>query len=226
MSTIRFLAGIWLTCCWCASPCHGEDVLFEDTFDAQLSERWEVTGLTKDDYRIRDGGLEVRVMSGELGNKTPMLKVKLPFKTSDTVSASVEVTVVDAPLERHEFAGLALLDPNGPDFTVRKQNVDGYFLLAPGDVDFIGKSGEEGDPGKYTVKYWPADKAAGPLRIIISQHNAYFQVGPSTEGKYQNFFHSAIEKNSSGMGFALLAAGASANTNRWVRFDNFRAVKN
>jgi hypothetical protein len=225
MSPIRLFAGIIIACSFGLTACGAEELLFEDTFDKQLSDKWEI-GLSKDDYRIRNGALEIRVQPGELDNKTPMLKVKLPFRTADSVIASVEVTIVDQPLARHEFAGLSLLDSEGLSFSVRKENIDGHFLLAPGNVDFLGKAGEEGDPAKYSVKYWPADKAAGPLRIIVRDDYAHFQVGPSTEGKYQTFFHSAIGKNDAGNGFSLMAAGSSGNTAHWVRFDNFRIVRN
>jgi hypothetical protein len=226
MRKIRCVAGILLAWWLCLSLCRGEDLLFEDTFDTSLSTKWEAVGLAKDDYRIRNGGLEVRVQRSERKGKAPMLMVNLPFKTSETVTASVEVTVVDQPLGRHEFAGMCLLDGDGPSFTVRKQNVDGYFVLAPGEVDFIGKDGEEGDPGKYTLKYWPADKAAGPLRIIVNHHYAHFQTGPTAEGKYQTFFHSAIQESDEGMGFGLVTSGGQDDTERWVRFDNFRVWRN
>jgi hypothetical protein len=196
-------------------------VLFEDTFDERLSDRWQVIGLDKDDYRVHDGALEVRVQPDRPG-ALPMLKVDLPFTTAGTVEASVDVSVVDGPLRRGEFAGLCLTDPAGPEFTVRKTNIDGYFVFAPGEPEFIGEEGQEGDPGKYTVKYWPADEAAGPLRIIVRGDYAYFQVGPSAEEKYQTFFHSAISSADEGLGFGLRAAGGDDGGERWVRFDNFR----
>jgi hypothetical protein len=93
-------------------------------------------------------------------------------------------------------------------------------------VGFIGTPGQEGDPGKYTVKYWPADEAFGPLRIIVRGHYAHFQVGPSSDGNYRTFFHSAIRKADEGLGFGIFATGESEGGPRWVRFDNFRVVKN
>lgn len=209
----------------CSGQCLGQELLFEDTFDEQLSDKWQVEGLSKDDYRIRDGGLEIRVQPDKRGQATPRLKVDLPFTTADTVTASVEVTVVDQPLERGEYAALYLTDKDGLSFSGKKKNIDGYFLFSPGHVDFIGKEGEEGDPGKYTVKYWPADPAAGPIRIIVRGQYAHFQVGPSADGKYMTFFHSAIREARTGLGFALMAAGGSGDAARWVRFDNFRVNK-
>jgi hypothetical protein len=110
--------------------------------------------------------------------------------------------------------------------TGRVTNIDGYQVLAPGQPEFIGRPGQESDPGKYTVKYWPADKALGPLRIVVRGHYAHFQVGPATDGKYLTFFHSALQRSDEGLGFGLVASGEAAAGDRWVRFDNFRVTKN
>lgn len=208
-----------------SSWCCAEDPLFEDTFDKGLSDKWKAVGLKSEDYRIRDGALEIRLQPNKQDGGTPMLKVDLPFKTSDTLTASVDVTVVGPPLPRGAWAGLALTGQKGERFTVRKTNLDGYFVFAPGEVGFIGKKGEEGDPGKYTVKYWPADKSAGPLRIIVRGDYAYFQVGPSSTDEYKTLFHTAISKSDSGMGFGLMAVGGVSDVEQWVRFDNFRVQK-
>lgn len=205
--------------------CHAENLLFEDNFDKELSPRWKVIGLTKDDYRIRDGGLELRVKPHQRREPMPMIKVDLPFTTADTVTASVNVTVIGSPLPRGAYAGLALTGNDGVEFTISKTNIDGYFVFAPGEVDFIGKPGEEGDPLNYTVKYWPAKSEAGPLRIIVRGHYAHAQVGPSVDGKYQTFFHSAIQEAKAGLGFGLVAIGEPDDVEYWVRYDNFLVRK-
>src|SRR5687768_7607023 len=94
------------------SNCHGQDVLFEDAFDEELSAEWQAVGLDPEDYRVVDGALEVRVKPVAAGEPSPMLKVNLPFTTDETVIASVDVTVVGDPLERGELAGLCLTGPN------------------------------------------------------------------------------------------------------------------
>lgn len=206
------------------SICNAQEVLFEDNFDDVLSLKWEAVGLKKEDYRVRDGGLELRVQSGKLSRDTGMLRLNYPINTTATVTASVDVTIIDEFSEPEEFAGLYLTDGHGLDFGGRKQLVRGQLAFSPGKYDFIGNPGEEGDPDKYTVTYWPADKNAGPLRIIVRNDHAYFQVGPSSEGKSLNFFHSAIGRDEA-RGFALVAAGAPGDAPHWVRFDNFRITK-
>ena len=63
-----------------------QEVLFEDTFDGALSDKWTVVGLKKDDYRIKNGCLEMRVQAGKATKVTPMLMVLLPFVTTDRKS--------------------------------------------------------------------------------------------------------------------------------------------
>lgn len=211
-----------VACLFWPPLCLAENVLFEDSFEDGLSSKWQAVGLKKEDYRIRDGGLELRVQPGKLTRDTPMLKVTLPFTSSGIVVASVDVTILDRFTEPAEFAGLFLTAERGVEFGGKKQRMDGHLVFSPGNVEFIGKPGEEGDPAKYTLKYWPADQNAGPLRIIVRNHYAHFQIGPSSDGKYLNFFHSAIRKNEKERGFSLAAAGGPDDAVHWVRFDNFR----
>lgn len=222
----RWFAGSWLLIASLLSgTCAGQAVLYEDKFDGPLSDKWQITGLGSEDYRVQSGGLEVRVRPTTQKQPRPMLKVALPISTEDTLEASVDVTVIGAPLERGDLAGLCLTENDGTMFTVRKTNLDGYFVFAPGAVEFIGAEGEEGDPGKYTVKYWPADKNAGPLRIITRGRYAHFQVGPSVDGQYQTFFHTALRPVNKGLGFGLTVSGGDSDRERWVRFDNFRVIQ-
>ncbi|MCU0960798.1 MAG: hypothetical protein MUF48_11900 [Pirellulaceae bacterium] len=224
LKSVLFLLGLMACLAW-PSHSRGQEVLFEDTFDTALSDKWKIVGLQPEDYRVRDGALELRVKPLATQEPWPMLSVDLPFTTADSVVASVEVSVVGQRLQRGEFAGLCLLDPDGVSFMARKTNIDGYFVLAPGKADFIGEPGQEGEPGKYTVTYWPADESFGPLRILVRGNYAHFQAGPSATGKYRTFFHSAIRPSKEGLGFGLLAAGGTGDAERWVRFDKFRVVR-
>jgi len=98
-------------------------------------------------------------------------------------------------------------------------------VFSPGNVEFIGEEGEEGDPQQYALKFWPANEVYGPLRIIVRGDYGHFQVGPSQKGKYLNFFHSALRKNEPKRGFCLSASGGPSDRDHWVRFDNFRVTR-
>jgi len=203
------------------------EVLFEDNFDSGLSPKWQIIGFEKDDYRLRDGGLEIRVPTTlKEGATLPMIKVVLPFASDDTVFASVDVTPLDRFTRDGEFAGLYLTDEDGPEFAAKKMQLDGRLVFAPGDVDFRGKEGEEGDPSKYAQIYLAATPDDGPVRILVDRGYAFFQVGPNVKdkGRYLNFFYSAIQGNRKERGFCLTASGAPAGAEHWVRFDNFRVA--
>lgn len=202
-----------------------ENVLFEDNFDDGLSDQWQLVGIQDQDIRIRDGGLELRVQPSKLTPDTPMLKVILPFTSADTLIASVEITLIDRFTEPSEFAALYLFDDTGLEFGARKQRLDGFLVFSPGNVKFIGPPGEEGDPTQYALKYWPARNESGPLRIIVRDQYASFQVGPSSRGEYLNFLSSAIRKDAKERGFSLVAAGGPNDGAHWVRFDNLRVWK-
>lgn len=224
--TGRFLLTASIVACLLVpAQCVGDDTIFEDNFDNGLSEQWRVVGLRKEDYRIRDGGLEMRVQPGKLTNDTPMVKVILPIGTSSTAIGSVNVTPLDAFTENGEFAGLCLIADDTVEFTVKKVSLEGSLVLAPGRHEFIGEPGDEGDPRNYTVKHWPALDESGPLRIIVRGKYAHFQVGPSSRNEFLNLFHSAIVDTDNTCGFSLVAAGAPQDAVHWVRFDNFRVTR-
>src|SRR5689334_18140649 len=69
----------------------GEEVLFHDDFKKGPSPKWEIVGRKETDYRVKDGGLELRVQPGKLTAKTPEARLTLPFTSSDVVSVSVTV---------------------------------------------------------------------------------------------------------------------------------------
>src|SRR5690349_10700817 len=144
-----------------------DEVLFEDSFDKDLSSKWQVVGLGKDDYRLRDGCLELRVQPTPESGKTPMFKVVLPFTMDDRVTASIKVNLVDKFTEEGEFAGMYLIDEDGIEFAAKKQRVNRQLMFAPGRYNFVGQPGEEGNPDRYDVTYSVARPEAGPLRILV-----------------------------------------------------------
>jgi hypothetical protein len=203
----------------------GEEVLFQDAFDKGLSEKWKVAGYTKEDYRLRDGGLEVRVLPTPKAGEIPRINVVLPFVVGDTVIASVKVTLLDEFTEEGEFAGMYLIDETGIEFAAKKQRVNRQLMFSPGRYKFVGKQGEEGDPNKYDVIYSVARPEAGPLRIIVRGGYGHFQVGPDADDKYLNFFHSALREKTEERGFCLTAVGGPNDKEHWVRFDDFKVVR-
>jgi hypothetical protein len=206
-------------------PARADEVLFEDTFKDGLSPKWQVVGLDTKDYRVRNGGLEMRVQNGERGKGTPMLKVVLPFKVGDDVTASVRVTLLDGFTADKEYAGMYPLTNGGREFGAKKERVGGKLVFAPGKYKFKGKDGEQGDVSKYEVTYTDATEDAAALRIIVQGSIGFFQVGPSAKDEYKTFFHSALDDDATERGFCLTAAGAPDRALHWVRFTDFKVVK-
>jgi hypothetical protein len=200
----------------------GDEPPVVEEFGEGWESRWTLSGLGPEDYRVRNGGIEVRVVPTERDELGGMLMIDLKRSTEDTLIGSVCVTVIEGELPRGASAGLAAARPGAPFFSVWKTNQDGYLLLSPGQPEYVGDDGEEGDPSEYAVKYWPATERAGPLRVIVRDDYAYFQVGPSDAGTYLNPFHSAILPSRGDVGFALRVRGGDPDRPCWVRFDQVR----
>lgn len=216
---------VWaMACVWVLQPqLRGDEPAFIDSFDEGLSPQWQVIGMEPEDYRIRNGGLEIRVGSSQDG----MRRVRVPFSVGpdETAASSVEVTIVEGELERGESAGIQFYRDDLVLFSVRKTNINGFLVLSPAEVKFEGEPGEEGDPNLYSTKYWPANAERGPLRILIQGSYAFFQVGPSTDGEYGNYFHSAISDEPGESGFELFVESEREESDCWVRFDNVKLTK-
>ncbi|MFO1043341.1 MAG: hypothetical protein U0941_16275 [Planctomycetaceae bacterium] len=218
LSAMTLVPALW------TSQVHGDEVVFADDFDSGLSSKWKMAGVRADDYRIRDGGLELRVQPGTLTDKSPMVRVTIPYEEADVLIASVDITPLDPFSEQSEAAGIYLTADGRPEFGTRKQLIDGHLVFSPAQPEFVGQAGEEGDSEKYVLRFWPATRESGPLRVILRNNVAYAQTGPSSQGKYRNLFHSALVKAPE-RGFALVATGGPVGKPHWVRFDNFRIIR-
>ena len=202
-----------------------EDVLFEDNFKNGLSDKWQIIGLEKSDYRVRDGGLEMRVQPKSTGKEAPRLQFLMPLPPEDYVIASVKVTVLDKFTEDRECAGIQLLDESGDVFFGYQQQIDGKLVYSPGKPIFKGQPGERGDGSKYEIQHTAVTEEAGPLEIVSRPGLGYFRVGPSADAKYVQFFFSAIREAKSKRGIALIALGAPEGTAHRVLFENVRFAK-
>lgn len=221
--TLLFIfSAMWLAT---GSVVHAEEILFEDNFADALSPKWEVVGLSKDDYRIKNGALEMRIQKRTKDSKPRGFKVVLPIHSDESVTASVKVDLLNPLTEEQEFAGIAIADKKGPYFSVSKQRVNRMTVFTPGEYAYAGNPNEDEDPTKYKVTYWQANDDAGELRIILRGGYGYTQVGPSKDGKYLNFFHSAVRRAPEEQAYFLTAEGAPAEGEHWVRFDNLKVVK-
>ena len=104
----------------------GEDVLFEDNFDRRLDRpsgrpsgwRKTTTESATADWRFVFSLEDVPVTRR-------CVLVLLPFKTSESVIASVEVTPLDQFTSPDESAGLFLTDADSREFGAEKRNLDG-----------------------------------------------------------------------------------------------------
>ena len=107
---------VTFACCGICRYAQGEEVLFEDDFNGTLSTEWRAVGLKEEDYRIRDGGLEMRVQPGRRTQATPMLLVILPFSTAETFPDLYSIDMVFG-----ETAAWAVMqDPVIPMMTARR----------------------------------------------------------------------------------------------------------
>ncbi|MFO1045936.1 MAG: hypothetical protein U0941_29490 [Planctomycetaceae bacterium] len=167
----------------------------------------------------------MRVQSGPWKQDTPRLDVVLPFTDDEAIRVSAKVTVLDKFTAEGEQAGLHFFDENGSVFQVGKERQGDRLVYTPAAVEFVGDDGEEHDSTKYKTLLIDERPDAGPLKILVDRSYAYFQVGPSKAGNYQNHFFNAIPPKTTGRGFGLVAFGAPPGANHWVRFEKLEVIR-
>lgn len=210
---------------WLLQSARCDDILFQDDFIGKLSDKWKVIALKPEDYRIRNGGLEMRVQPGPWKQEMPRLDVILPFTDDEAIRVSATVTLLDKFTSEGERAGIHFFDDQGSIFQGTKERRGERMVYSPGAVEFTGEDGEENDVTKFKTNLIDESPDAGPLKILVDKSYAYFQVGPSKKDTYQNHMYSAIRTRPTGRGFGLIAFGAPAGANHWVRFEKFQVIR-
>ena len=170
-------------------------------------------------------GVDVQV-TADLDAQLVIALASEPGEAAKPTEISLRTLVSQSQNSSLDDAGNRLLVSRSPSDRLRVNFDRDHLVFSPGEDEFIGKEGTEGDPQQYALKFWPANNEFGALRIIVRGDYGHFQVGPSKEGKYLNFFHSALRLKEPKRGFALSASGGPTDKEHWVRFDNFRVVRN
>lgn len=136
-------------------------VVFEDRFDGKLKEGW--TWLREDPkaWRVKDGGLEIRVQPGKAATVKNALVRDVPERGAGAWAFEVTLTNAAEPTQQYEQAGLTWYRDGKPVFKLVKELVDGKVVIVPGKTPVAGATVQlrlvvRGD--RYTALYRPDGK--------------------------------------------------------------------
>ena len=104
----------------------------------------------------------MRVQPGRPTENPPMLMVLRPFQASETVSASVELTLLDSFKESCELAGLFLTDESSREFGAEKMNLNGHLFFHRARLSISARSEAKETPSSMLSNAGPQTTRVAP----------------------------------------------------------------
>ena len=178
-------------------------VLFEDTFDKKLGDGWTWLRENKDAWRIKDGGLEIRVEPGKANNVKNALVRKAPERSKTKYAVEVTVTFTAEPTQQFEQAGITWYHQKKPVFKLVHEHIDGKDWIIPA---------RKPAPGK-TVQ----------LRLVVDGRQWTAQFREDLKGKFQTVATGQLPPPGDDQ-VSIQCYNGPATGEHWIRFDDFRIV--
>ena len=107
-------------------------IIFQDTFDGGLDSGWSWLREHPDDWRIRDGGLEICVRPGVKDTVQNALLRSAPDRGDGAYAVEVTITNHSQPTQQYEQAGITWYHNGEPVFKEVKELIDGDLYIIPG----------------------------------------------------------------------------------------------
>ncbi|MBN1343854.1 MAG: GH32 C-terminal domain-containing protein [Phycisphaerae bacterium] len=185
-------------------PAAKEQAIFEDRFDGKLGEGWTWLRENPGAWRIRDGGLEIRVQPGLAHNVRNALVRPAPDRGKGNVIVEVTVTNHTKPTQQYEQAGITWYSGGKPVFKLVKELVDGNLLIIPGRKPMASR----------TVQ----------LRLIATADGFEAQYRPDAKGEFQTAATGKLPPPGDDQ-VSIQCYNGPASAEHWIRFDDFRIVE-
>jgi hypothetical protein len=181
-------------------------VVFEDRFQGKLADGW--TWLREDPqaWRLRDGGLEIRIQPGKAATVKNALVRRIPERGRGAWAFEVAVTSLSQPIQQYEQGGLTWYHDGKPVFKLVKELVDDKVVIVPGKIPMPSRSVRlrlivHGD--RYTAQFRP--EGGDTWRTAASG-----QLPPAGRGEDQ---------------ISLQCYDGPPNAEHWIRFSDFRILE-
>jgi len=181
-----------------------EPIIFEDRFEGKLAQGWTWLRENPKTWRIRDGGLEIRVQPGVAHNVKNALVREAPDRSKGKFGFDVTVTNNTVPTQKYEQAGITWYNNGQPVFKLVKELVDGKLMIIPGRKTMSSKSVQ--------------------LRLIVDGSDYIAQFRPGAKGEFQTAATGKLPPPGDDQ-VSIQCYNGPLNAEHWIRFDDFRISK-
>jgi len=179
-------------------------VLFEDTFDKKLGDGWPWLRENKDTWRIKDGGLEIRVEPGKANSVKNALVRKAPDRLKTKFAVEVTVTFTAEPTQQFEQAGITWYHQKKPVFKLVHERIDGSLWIIPGRK--------------------LAPKKTVQLRLVVDGGKLTAQFREGLKAEFQTVGSKELPPPADDQ-VSIQCYNGPAAGEHWIRFDDFRIVE-
>ena len=179
-------------------------VLFEDSFDKKLGDGWTWLRENKDAWRIKDGGLEIRVEPGKANDVKNALLRKSPDRAKTKFAVEVTITFTSAPTQQYEQAGITWYSDQKPVFKLVHERIDGDLWIIPGKK--------------------PAPSKTVQLRLVVDGTQWTAQYREDAQGEFQTAGAGKLPEPGDDQ-VSIQCHNGPPDAEHWIRFDDFRIVE-
>jgi len=179
----------------------GAAASFADGFEGKLGPGWRWLREDKKTWRIKDGGLEIRVQPGVAHNVKNALLRPAPDRWKAPFAVDVTITNHTRPTVQYEQAGITWYHNGKPRMKLVKEMINGKLYIIPGRKPMAAK----------TVQ----------LRLVVSGETWTAQYRPDARGT----FLTAGTGRLGGKGkdeISIQCYNGPPKADHWIRFDDFR----
>lgn len=181
-----------------------EHVLFEDTFDEKLGDGWTWLRENPGAWRIKDGGLEIRVEPGKAHTVKNALLRKAPDRSKTNFAVEVTITFTADPTQQYEQGGITWYLQKKPVFKLVHEHIDGENWIIPGRK--------------------PAPSKTLQLRLVVEGTQWTAQFREDLKGEFQTAASDKLPPPGDDQ-VSIQCYDGPSHAEHWIRFDDFRIVE-
>ncbi len=179
-------------------------LVFEDRFDGKLAEGWTWLREEQSGWRIREGGLEIRVQPGKAATVKNALVRDVPERGQGKWVFEVSVTNLAEPIQQYEQVGMTWYRDGKPIFKLVKERVDGKLVIVPGKIPMAEK----------TVR----------LRLTVEGDRYVAEFQPPGQKDWRPAASGTLPGKGKDQ-ISLQCYDGPPNAEHWMRFEDFRILQ-
>jgi hypothetical protein len=180
--------------------------VFEDHFDGKLADGWSWLREEPAAWRLKDGGLEIRVQPGKAATVKNALVREVPDLELAAWTFQVTVTSTAEPIQQYEQGGLTWYHDGKPAFKLVKELVDGKVVVVPGNH--------------------PIGSKVVQLKLAVQGGKYTAQYRPDAQGEWQMAGSGSLPEGGKGKNqISVQCYDGPPNVEHWIRFSDFRVLK-